>query len=814
MADDSVQIEYNQDLRALERLLASVKRAGDFFVSGTIEIPMPKVVIDGVGILSFPVPLAQTHALIKQATRAPYGQGEQTILDESIRKVWQLPPQQVQIGGKSWQASFATIRERVAAGLGCEGPGISAELYKLLIYDQGGFFRAHRDTEKAEGMFGTMVLVLPSPHAGGDLLIRHAGRQATIDMSRVDVSEISFAAFYADCEHEVQPIITGNRICLVYSLMQGPAVKARKSVVGPPDNEAQTAAVAALLKSKLAGPAAPPKIAWLLEHQYTPHALSFRGLKSADAARAKVLIDAATRAGCAAHLGIVHIEEFGSAQENYDGYRRRGWGRYGYDDDQDEADSSNDFEIIEVADGRHYISDWRDACDRPVEFGEIPLGPGELLPRGALDKEKPDKQKFMEATGNEGGSFERSYCRTALVIWPRERYAEVLLQAGAAAALPYLTQCVAAAEQAQATLAEREAAVSVARQIVRAWQQPPEFADAPSSPGKRAEMLRLLHRLGDAAILEKFISTALTRHYDRSDNVALVESLDLLGPKKAARLFAEIIRSHMRYLQSDCINLLCLLQSGLSARPAIFRSSDLRQLVEAAVSKLDEVGVQPPDTGWMDWMEIRQAQSVDAEFVRKLLEATNACQAPDLREQAVSRFIARPNVFDPVTVLVPALKSTQEADPATRRLWEHSAQFLLERSEFPPAAPADWRQEVELQCSCPDCRELQAFARDPLEQTHRFRVRKDRRQHLHRTIEEHHLEMEHLTDRQGSPQTLVCIKNRAGYEKRCQQYRTDAAALKSLVRNAGPLRPAAIFLERIGAALKLSADWTRSQRRG
>lgn len=32
---------------------------------------------------------------------------------------------------------------------------------------------------------------------------------------------------------------------------------------------------------------------------------------------------------------------------------------------------------------------------------EIPLEPGELLPMGALDGEKPDRQRFMEASGNE-----------------------------------------------------------------------------------------------------------------------------------------------------------------------------------------------------------------------------------------------------------------------------------------------------------------------------------------------------------------------------------------------------------------------------
>ena len=80
MADDSIRVEYNQDLKPLEELLSGVKRAGDFFVSGAAEIPMPKVEVEGVGVLSFPVPPTQVAALIQQATRAPYGRGEETIL--------------------------------------------------------------------------------------------------------------------------------------------------------------------------------------------------------------------------------------------------------------------------------------------------------------------------------------------------------------------------------------------------------------------------------------------------------------------------------------------------------------------------------------------------------------------------------------------------------------------------------------------------------------------------------------------------------------------------------------------------------------
>ena len=227
MSDDRVSIHYNDELKPLEKVLAGVKRAGDFVVHGRLELQMPKVEIEGVGVLSFPVPDTQIAALIQQAVRAPFGRGEETILDPSVRKVWQLPPERVRIGGKSWAASFDGIMDRVAAGLGCERDAVTPELYKLLIYDEGGFFQAHRDTEKAGGMFGTLVMVLPSAHRGGELVVRHAGREVVVDLSGGEVSEIAFAAFYADCEHEVRPIASGHRVCLIFNLIQTRAAAGR-----------------------------------------------------------------------------------------------------------------------------------------------------------------------------------------------------------------------------------------------------------------------------------------------------------------------------------------------------------------------------------------------------------------------------------------------------------------------------------------------------------------------------------------------------------------------------------------------------------
>ena len=47
---------------------------------------------------------------------------------------------------------------------------------------------------------------------------------------------------------------------------------------------------------------------------------------------------------------------------------------------------------MEVSDSDRYIDNWVDLYGRPIDFGAIPLGDGELLPEGALDEEEPDEQ--------------------------------------------------------------------------------------------------------------------------------------------------------------------------------------------------------------------------------------------------------------------------------------------------------------------------------------------------------------------------------------------------------------------------------------
>jgi hypothetical protein len=800
MASDPIAVPYNHKLKRLEALLAGVERAGEFFVQGSLDAPIPRVEIESVGVLSFPVPASQIEAVIKRAHRAPYGRGAQTIVDASVRNAWQLDPADVRIGGKAWEKTFHQIMSTVIAGLGCSAMSVSATLYKLLVYETGGLFRPHRDTEKADGMFGTLVVVLPSAHGGGELMIRHGTREVSVNLSSPDVSELRFAAFYADCEHEVKPITHGSRVCLTYNLSLADKGQKQQAALTAPLYEREVAAAADMLRATLRQGGARMKLAWLLEHHYSVAGLSFAGLKGQDAARVQVLSQAAERAGCVVHLGVVHIEEMGPAEPHVDIDGYRGWRSGWWDDDSDEEDDldeakgatvRDEFDVIEVSDARHYMDHCVDAQNRSVDFGKLPLSENELLPAGALDDAVPDEQRLTEATGNEGASFERSYRRTALVIWPRHRSVDVLLEGGVRAVMPYLKDIAQRCGLPSASRAERTAARSIARRILRAWKGELTDANGPmdGEEPSRLDMITVLGQLGDTALLEAFVNDIVARTYDGSENEALAANAPFLGGRRAGELFSDLARAHVPSRRGECVDLLSRLVHGPA--PDSAWASGLRKLAAAIIEALPK---QPKRAATSDLdglggpHDIRRPTEADAEMVVTLLDALAAIDAPDLRRAACDS-VGAAQSFDSARVIVSALSLLRvrdrkpiSVDDDSQHLWHHAATMLLARSEYPPKAPKDWRQKGRIRCTCGDCRELQKFVLDPVERTHRFRLRKDRRRHLHEQIQRHGLDMTHETERRGSPQTLVCTKTRRAYERQCAEHNTDVTAMAALLR--------------------------------
>ena len=99
---------------------------------------------------------------------------------------------------------------------------------------------------------------------------------------------------------------------------------------------------------------------------------------------------------------------------------------------------NDDFEVGEVIDRIETVSEWRRPDGQPSLLPALPFSAHEFCPPESLEDMEPDDVEFHEATGNEGASFDRTYRRAALVIWPRARYLAIINQAGLSATLPVL----------------------------------------------------------------------------------------------------------------------------------------------------------------------------------------------------------------------------------------------------------------------------------------------------------------------------------------------------------------------------------------
>ena len=748
---------------ALLDSLRSIERPGDFCVGGIRQISMPTIDVHDVGRIAFPILPVQVERLLAIAEAAPYGRGEETVVNRDVRRTWQVDSAKVRIGGRHWDETLGVLVADIALALGVDEP-VAADFYKLLVYDTGSFFVDHRDTEKAPGMFATMVLVLPSTHSGGELVIRHLGREVVLDPRPEEPSEIGFAAFYADCVHEVRPVTKGCRLALIYNLRfvgKGRALKA-------PDYRAEHGRVVALLRSWAGAVDEPDKLIVPLEHAYTPAELSFSALKGADAGVASVLVKAAAEADCDLHLALVSIEESGSA-EHTPYYGRRRW----RSDDED-ADEDEEFEVGEVFDRALILSEWRRPDGGEAGFGEFPFAEDELCPPDAFEGLTPDEQHFHEATGNEGASFERTYRRAGLVLWPTARRLAVLNQAGLHTTLPYLEDLTMQWETSKVQSPLWHEADELSRHMLRAWPRAALWENKDDND-EAGRMLDLQIRLGNVECIDAFLAEVSAEgSYAASDNGAIARAAALLPAPRATKLLVRIVTRNAPAHLSACGDLL--------VRCVATPVGATGDLVQIGVALIDALPGEPTEREQVDTRT--RPMRVKPGFVVDLLTATSRIDA-GLAARAVEHLLAWPKTYNADHVLVPAALAIaklaeSKAWPAAGRLREAALDHLRQRIALPLEAPRDWTRTNTLKCTCGDCRGLGAFLVVPDRQQWRLKAVQDRRTHVEQSVRSSACDLDLTTERRGSPHTLVATKNQASYERRAKQRRQDLEQVSAL----------------------------------
>ena len=178
---------------------------------------------DNWSCITFPVS-DQKHLqeLLDICSVASFGLGEKQVTDKSYRDALKLEPDRFQTSFQLCSTQLLVELQNIMMPDMCPNKYVRAELYKLNIYSgPGGHFKSHVDTPRSSEMFGSLVVCLPTQFTGGELVTRHKGREIRLDWSSTPQSpmkKVSWAAFFSDVEHEVQPVTDGHRFTLTYNL--------------------------------------------------------------------------------------------------------------------------------------------------------------------------------------------------------------------------------------------------------------------------------------------------------------------------------------------------------------------------------------------------------------------------------------------------------------------------------------------------------------------------------------------------------------------------------------------------------------------
>ncbi|KAL8893888.1 MAG: hypothetical protein Q9192_004827, partial [Flavoplaca navasiana] len=236
---DSVAAERADFVYDLRHLISKVHASGSFAAFGTVDsFVNPGIFIDPIGIVRLPLSEDDAQAIVKTSHKAPFGKGNETLVDDSVRKTWQIDAINFRILNKAWQPCMDRILECVTAELGIAGgpSSIRAELYKMLLYEEGAMFKPHQDTEKVP-----------------------------------------------DVIHEIEPIQTGYRWVLTYNLIN--------HTPGPPGSASALDARISQFTEALTQwqdlQDEPDYLAYPLNYQYTDRNLKLAHLKGDDFYRAR-----------------------------------------------------------------------------------------------------------------------------------------------------------------------------------------------------------------------------------------------------------------------------------------------------------------------------------------------------------------------------------------------------------------------------------------------------------------------------------------------------------------------------------------------
>lgn len=707
----------------------------------TVGLEGLSVTVAGIGSLSAPVTPTQVKKLIAQSAPAPFGQGEKTLHDPRVRDTWQVPTGAVTV-------DWAGAAEEVLAAVGTvldvpDGARVAIELHSMLVYGKGQFFAPHQDSEKRDTMAATLVVTLAARHTGGELVVHESGGERVY---RADAHTARAVALYSDVVHEVRPVRSGHRISLTFNVLVD-----QSEVTLPRDDTDEAVRLLrhhfyAPLRPRWSGEETgrPLRYVYLLDHEYTSAALSWRRLKGVDVAAAQTLRAAAERLGGQALLALTDIHEIHQTNEN-------GW--YAEEDDLDEED------------------DWDDDDDLDPEVGEV----GELIGRSVVathwllpgtassrkvhlaiddrtvgagrptDEASPYAREYEGYMGNYGNTLDRWYHRAAVLVTPKGgafasraeadpswALAELdrLLtegdtakaQANAASMVSFWASALAGEERPQLVAACLDVAAQVDSATAEVIVSPVTMTDL--RPANASGLARLATAHGGPWVVAR-LAEARGHGWRRPIHSSAEWMADL--PELTRRL-----RDHRDVAEM----LAATAWSGLRPVVGTLTNADPRPSVAESLA----------DLGAPVSLVLRACANAELSIVDEVVDTlTSEARALPLLSAVVRRAdewsddeVARGRVVD---------------------LARQAVAWLREELDRQRRAADDWSMTPPSGCACAWCPALSEYLASPTERVRKWPLAQQGRDHLEARLRNSELPVTRKTLKQGRPYTLVLTKS-------------------------------------------------------
>lgn len=750
--------------------LEKIEEKGSFCGKRTMPTDHLHLEVKDFGLLKFPLSTTKVKALIKFAKPAKFGWRDQTLQDKNVRDAWEISKSKIKIES-GWNKELSSVLDLLKNDLGLsETAKLKANLHNLLIYEPGQFFEYHQDSEKLDGMVASLVVVLPSKHSGGSLIIDHHGVKKQFKTSQFPLDKLSLIAFYADCHHEVKAIIEGYRVALTYNLvLEQNSIKPRLSKASDtqsdgfliPGLRAYFAKENNSNETSYRDNECPQKLVYLLDHSYTQKGLSWDHLKNADSLRAAALKKAAEELGLEAYLVLADVQETWDCEEDYDNYRYSRRRRYYEEEDEEDEEEhnadNNDVQVNDLIDSNTTIKHWLDIKNKKLNYKECYVSDNQICWTKATDEFEPFESHHEGYMGNYGNTMDRWYHRAAIVLWKKEYHYPVLFKMDANSVIDELIKLTS--KKSQETNVH-----SIIKALLPYWSS---YMQRENELPLIRTVIKLAIYVNDQQLAHDMIKNFNINALNPETTTLLLDLLNYYGVTWCLTILKEWAKSKNYGRSLKCVNISRIVTNLSEKKNKNKELTDWVLLYQFERIKEHHTFSKKHDS------RVQLINGVN-DRINELMDLISACIVVDnhvINATTIHYIIDNMELY-PVLDLINVLHSlNKDLQGNNLGKWEYNklrdyiVGHLHVEHETGLRKPDDWSIKGNLSCACEDCIVLKRFLQSSTEKEKIWPLAEARRSHIHQKIDGLGIPVTHQTERKGSPYRLILTKTDKLYQQ-------------------------------------------------